>query len=109
MVPLGADENVDHKNSRYTWPSFDTIVCARDRCPEPLWTRGGIELESDPCHAEMIIRAVGVTGPKLSTPMVKERADNAFNEDIDLAKDLALPYRSTTMRAAYLSQDRPDI
>ena len=73
------------------------------------WTREGIELEADPRHAELVIRAVGVTGMKVTTPMVKEAAENALEEDIPLAQELVPLYRSITMRAAYLSQDRPDL
>ena len=73
------------------------------------WTSEGIELEADPRHAELVIRAVGVTGTKATTPMVKEAADNSLEEDTPLAQELVPFYRSNTMRAAYLSQDRPDV
>jgi len=73
------------------------------------WTSEGLELEADPRHASLIVQAMGVTGAKVTTPMVKEPADQALVEDVKLSSDWVPLYRSTTMRAAYLSQDRPDL
>ena len=73
------------------------------------WTPRGVEWEADPRHAELVIRACGVTGAKVTTPGVKERAEDAETEDIDLGPEEAALYRSVAMRASYLSQDRPDL
>jgi thiol-disulfide isomerase/thioredoxin len=75
------------------------------------WTSEGIEWEADPRHADLIVKSVGVTGCKVSTPGVKEKVEvlEDENEELDLSPEEAKIYRSTAMRAAYLSQDRPDI
>ena len=72
------------------------------------WTDEGIEYEADPRHAEIIAREMGVTG-KAVTPIVKEKAEDAEKDMEEIAAELRTTYRSNTMRAAYLSQDRPDI
>ena len=74
-------------------------------------TARGYEVEADPRHADLIVKSVGVTGCKVSTPGVKEKVEvlEDENEELDLSPEEAKIYRSTAMRAAYLSQDRPDI
>ena len=71
-------------------------------------TPEGYELEGDPKHANLIVERLdlkpnsnGVTTPGMK---LKEGADNQ-----NLSGDAVTPFRSVTMRAAYLSLDRPDL
>lgn len=72
------------------------------------WTDQGIELEADPRHVEILLREVGCEGSKVTTPLVKERVEEALESE-DLSEDMIGMYRSASMRLAYLSQDRPDL
>ena len=72
------------------------------------WTDKGIELEADPRHVALLIQEVGCEGSKVSTPLVKERIEEALNSE-ELPEEQAAMYRSASMRLAYLSQDRPDL
>ena len=72
------------------------------------WTDKGIELEADPRHVALLIQKVGCEGSKVSTPLVKERIEEALNSE-ELSEEQATMYRSASMRLAYLSQDRPDL
>ena len=72
------------------------------------WTDKGIELEADPRHVALLIQEVGCEGSKVSTPLVKERIEEALNSE-ELSEEQATMYRSASMRLAYLSQDRPDL
>ena len=74
------------------------------------WTDVGIEMEADRRHAELVVRETGVTGAKVTTPIVREPndLDDEVCED-SLPSDDIPGYRSTTMRVAFLSQDRPDL
>ena len=71
----------------------------------------GVEYEPDPRHAEILVGLVGSGGARVTTPMVKESIkdidDEAGEEDLDA--ETAAVYKGSTMRAAYLSQDRPDL
>ena len=76
------------------------------------WRSGGIQLEANPRHQEILISELeqGVHG--LSTPVVKnsQRKDG----DGDGAESLldeaeAQSFRSTAARASYLALDRPDL
>ena len=53
-------------------------------------------------------RKLGCEGSKVSTPLVKERIEEALNSE-ELSEQQATMYRSASMRLAYLSQDRPDL
>ena len=72
------------------------------------WTNKGIELEADPRHVALLIQEVGCEGSKVSTPLVKERIEEALNSE-ELSEEQATMYRSASMRLACLSQDRPDL
>ena len=72
------------------------------------WTGKGIELEADSRHVALLIQEVGCEGSKVSTPLVKERIEEALNSE-ELPEEQAAMYRSASMRLAYLSQDRPDL
>ena len=72
------------------------------------WTDRGIELEADPRHVDLLLNEVGCEGAKVTTPLVKERVEEALNAE-DLDEQLCGLYRSASMRLAYLSQDRPDL
>ena len=75
------------------------------------WTDRGIELEADPRHVDLLLNEVGCVGcegAKVTTPLVKERVEEALNAE-DLDEELYGLYCSASMRLAYLSQDRPDL
>ena len=72
------------------------------------WSDKGIELEADPRHVELLFKEVGCEGSKVTTPLVKERIEEALSSE-ELDADQAAMYRSASMRLAYLSQDRPDL
>ena len=76
--------------------------------PLVTWTGKGIELEADSRHVALLIQEVGCEGSKVSTPLVKERIEEALNSE-ELPEEQAAMYRSASMRLAYLSQDRPDL
>ena len=72
------------------------------------WTDCGIELEADPRHVDLLLNEVGCEGAKVTTPLVKERVEEALDAE-DLDEELRGLYRSASMRLAYLSQDWPDL
>ena len=72
------------------------------------WTDRGIEMEADPRHVDLLLREVGCEGAKVTTPLVKERIEEALNSE-ELSESEAVMYRSASMRLAYPSQDRPDL
>ena len=74
------------------------------------WTQYGIEMEADPRHARLIIEHVPVSGT-VGNPCVKEssHATDDPHAERSLSPEDVTPYRSTAMRVAYLSQDRPDL
>ena len=74
--------------------------------------RQAVFLEPDRRHVDLLIRELGLeTAKGVDTPDVKKSVDQQMLESKSpiLGKDLAKTYRSCVMRAAYLSQDRPDI
>ena len=69
-------------------------------------------LEPDRRHVDLLIRNLGLEQAKgVDTPDVKKSVDQQMLEARSpiLGKELSVKYRSSVMRAAYLSQDRPDI
>ena len=69
-----------------------------------------IEYDADPRHAELIARSLSLEGAKsVGTPMVKKKATDYEVVSPKLGTEGATLYRSLTMRAAYLGQDRADI
>ena len=69
-------------------------------------------LEPDRRHVDLLIRNLGLEQAKgVDTPDVKKSVDQQMLESRSpiLGKELSVKYRSSVMRAAYLSQDRPDI
>ena len=65
-------------------------------------------MEADLRHVDLLLNEVGCEGAKVTTPLVKERVEEALNAE-DLDEELCGLYRSASMRLAYLSQDRPDL
>ena len=65
-------------------------------------------MEADPRHVDLLLNEVGCEGAKVTTPLVKERVEEALNAE-DLDEELCGLYRPASMRLAYLSQDRPDL
>ncbi|CAE7372762.1 GIP, partial [Symbiodinium sp. CCMP2592] len=75
-------------------------------------TTGTATYEADPRHAEALIRDLGMeTAKPAKTPAEKKKGSDlkAMLESQPLNAELAKQYRSHTMRAAFLAQDRPDI
>ena len=70
------------------------------------WTDEGITWEADPRHAEIVRKAYGVT-TTVVTPGVKIDSEAVDNE-VPLEAAEEKRYRSMTMRAQYLSADRPE-
>ena len=72
------------------------------------WTAEGITWEADPRHAELIWQAYNVSGRNITTPGVKDKHEDVEEETL-LDQHHAEKYRANTMRAQYLSVDRPEI
>ena len=74
--------------------------------------KGSIMIEADRRHVDLLIQAFGLEKANgVESPDVKKSADQQMLESRSplLDKSEASKYRSATMRAAYLSQDRLDI
>ena len=74
--------------------------------------KGSIVIEADRRHVDLLIQAFGLGKANgVESPDVKKSADQQMLESRSplLDKSEASKYRSATMRAAYLSQDRLDI
>ena len=74
--------------------------------------KGSIVIEADRRHVDLLIQAFGLEKANgVESPDVKKSADQQMLESRSplLDKSEASKYRSATMRAAYLSQDRLDI
>ena len=72
------------------------------------WTAEGITLEADSRHAELIRKSFGVTGRSVTTPGVRDKL-NDFEGESPTDKEAADRYLANTMRAQYLSSERPEI
>ena len=72
------------------------------------WTADGISWEADSRHAELIRKSFGVTDRSVATPGIKDKLDDIEGE-VPIDKEASDRYRANTMRAQYLSSDRPDI
>ena len=72
------------------------------------WTIEGVTWEADPRHAELIRMAYNVSSRKVTVPGVKDKIDDLEGEHL-LDKADAEKYHANTMRAQYLSADRPEI
>ena len=73
---------------------------------------GTVTYEADPRHAEALVRDLGLESAKAAkTPAEKKKGSDlkAMLEAQPLNAELQKAYRSHTMRAAFLAQDRPDI
>ena len=53
-------------------------------------------------------KSFGVTGRSVATPGVRDKTDDMEGE-VSISKEAADRYRASTMRAQYLTSDRPDI
>ena len=103
FVPLGYIINVK-------WFSSETarvLDCHEWRNPWTLWTDDGT-WEADLRHAELIRKSFGVTGRSVATPGVRDKL-NDIEGEVPIDKEAADRYRANTMRAQYLSSDRPEI
>ena len=67
--------------------------------------RSWIEYEPDPQHTELIVKSLNME----TTPSVKMMLDEVLSTFWQLDASQTRHYRSVVMRAAYLSQDRPDL
>ena len=69
-----------------------------------------IEHEPDPRHAEMIVNSLNLESAKrVTTPSVTKDLEKMLATFTQLDASRTRFYRSVVMRAAYLSQDRPDL
>ena len=72
--------------------------------------RNWIEYEPDPRHAELIVKTLNLESAKgVTTPSVKKSLEEVLTMFPQLNALQTRRYRSVVMRAAYLSQDRPDL
>ena len=68
-----------------------------------------IEYEADPRHAELIVKELNIARAKsVNTPGVKMSAGDVRIQSPTLSPSATSLYRSLTMRACYLAQDRAD-
>ena len=86
-----------------------------DRCIRILnrvvtWEDDGLVYEPDQRHSELIVKQLGLgeSTKALSTPGEKNRMTDESDLAVFVDGDIR-SYRSMTMRASYLAQDRPDI
>jgi len=75
---------------------------------------GSITLEADPRHVPLLLRSLGLeeSSKTLVAPMARETEEEVFKavgECVPLVGADITKYRSATMRAAYLAQDRFDV
>ena len=69
-----------------------------------------MEYESDPRHAELIVKSLNLESAKgLTILSVKKRLENVLTTSPQLDTLQTRKYRGVVMRAAYLSQDRSDL
>ena len=71
-----------------------------------------VEYEADPRHAQIVIRGLGLETAKSNTTPRNRLKNDELDQYLSmpaLGPDETRQYRSLVMRAAYLSQDRPDI
>lgn len=69
-----------------------------------------LECKADPTHAELIVRQLGLdSGKSVTTPGVKRKATEIFEDSPAMSKHMTTQYRSIVMRTAYLGVDRPDM
>ena len=72
--------------------------------------RNWIEYEPDPRHAELIVKSLNLESAKgVTTPSVKKKLEDVLTTSPQLDALQTRKCRSVVMRAAYLSQDRPDL
>ena len=70
--------------------------------------RGGIGLDADARHSELLIALVGQQGARVTTPITKASVEDVLQAGRDspaLEGSDVLAFKSLTMRAAYLAQD----
>ena len=85
----------------------DKIIRILNKCI--TWTKDGIQYESDPRHAELLLRELGIPidGKRsITTPGSTTEEDE---KDAKLDPQKAYRYRSILAKANFLSQDRADI
>ena len=67
-------------------------------------------VEPDPRHAELNIKSLKLESAKgVTTPSVKKKLEDVLTIFPQLDALQTRQYQSVVMRAAYLSQDRPDL
>ena len=72
-------------------------------------TSTGIEFEADPKHARLLAERLGLSGKSNGVTTPGEHSKSQPGDEEKLPEGDRTYYRSLTMRAAYLSLDRPDI
>ena len=125
LQPLGDDEalsEVEHvMSSHYTIKVRAILGAGRDDAKEVRilnrhvgWNSDGekswIEYEPDPRHAELSVKSLNLESAEgVTTPSVKKRLGEVLMTSPQLDASQTRNYRSVVLRAAYLSQDRPDL
>ena len=100
-------ERYEIKDSGIMGPGEDDIKEVRVLNRLISWREDCIEYEADPRHVQIIAETMGIGNAKpVTTPGVRE-PDSA--DEKELIGSQAFTYRSVTMRAQYLAQDRPEI
>jgi hypothetical protein len=73
------------------------------------WTKGGVQMEGDPKHAEILLEEWGMKQcTVVDTPVTKDGADKIGVGD-ELPEDEAKRARRAIARINYMAQDRPDL
>ena len=125
FITLGDDEALSEvervMSSHYTMTVRAVLGAGRDDAKEVRilnryvrWNSDGerrwIEYEPDPRHAELIVKLLNLESAKgVTTPSVKKRLEEELMTSPQLDALLTRQYHSVVMRAACLSQDRPDL
>ena len=70
------------------------------------WTAAGITWQADLRHVELIKKSFGVTSESVTTPGVRDKFSDIEGE-VPIDKEASDRYLANTMRAQYLSSDKP--
>ena len=125
ILPPGDDDargEIEHvMSSHYTTKIRTILGVSRNEAKEVRilnryvrWDSDGercwIEYEPDPRHAELIVKSLDLESAKgVTTPSVKKRLEEVLMTSLQFDALQTRQDRGVVMRAAYLSQDRPDL
>ncbi|CAE7260234.1 RE2 [Symbiodinium sp. KB8] len=111
-VDKALKERYEYRCDGHIGPNHDNqmVVLNRLICYEP--ETGKVTYEADPRHVEALVRELNLeTAKAVRTPAEKKKQGEALKsmEMPPMNEAMQRSYRSITMRAAFLAQDRPDI